>query len=88
VGDSSRVTVVLGDEFDEALRAKLLRVLRDLDASVAGSGRRVIAGSQDFEQLDVVIEGQPLHVEAETYMGLSISGSGELVKRIQLAMTA
>ncbi len=86
--DANRTTVVLGGEFDDALRAKLLNVLRGLGAFVVGAEGRAIAGSQELEELDVLIDGQVLHVEAETYVGLSISGPGELVRRIQQVMAA
>jgi hypothetical protein len=86
--DTNRMTIVLGDEFDDALRTKLLNVLRGLGAFVAGSEGRAIVGSQDLEELDVLIDGQVLHVEAETYVGLSICGPAELVKKIQRVMAA
>ena len=81
-------TVVLGDEFDDALRTKLLNVLRGLGEIVSGDQSWAIAGSQELEELDVLIDGEVLHVEAETYAGLSISGSADLVNRIQRLMTA
>lgn len=86
--ENHRTTVVLGDEFDDVLRAKLLNVLRGLGAFVAGSEGRAIAGSQELEELDVAINGQVLHVEAETYVGLLICGPTELVKQIQRVMSA
>lgn len=84
---TNRTTAILGDEFDDALRTKLLNVLRGLEAIAAGSGGRLLAGSQDLEELDVIIDGQMLHVEAETYVGLSIDGPVELVARIKRLMS-
>ena len=82
----SQTTVILCDEFDDALRTKLLDVLRGLGAFTAGSGERSLVGSQDLEELDVLIDGQVLHIEAETYAGLFIRGSAQLVARIQRIM--
>jgi hypothetical protein len=82
----NHTTVVLGGEFDDNLRNKLLNLLHGLGAIVAGSQGRVVVGSQDIEELDVLINGQVLHVEGETYVGLSIGGPTELVKQIQHAM--
>lgn len=74
---------MLGDEFDDFLRGKLVDVLRKLGAvSLHGSDRSVV-GSQDLEELDVVIDGRNLHVEAETYVGLSISGPADLVEQVR-----
>jgi hypothetical protein len=41
-----------------------------------------VAGSQELETLDIEIDGRQLHVEAETYMGLSIAGPADLVDRV------
>jgi len=81
--NTDHVSIVLGDEFDDALRSRLLSMLQALDARVVGPERRAIGGSQELEELDVLVNGQLLHVEAETYMGLSITGPAELVRLIQ-----
>lgn len=83
VSSNTQSSVVLGDEFDDFLRGKLVDVLRKLGAvSLRGSDRSVV-GSQDLEELDVVIDGRNLHVEAETYVGLSISGPADLVEQVR-----
>lgn len=74
--------VRLGDEFDDALRDRLLKVLRQLGATASGAASRAVAGSQVVEELEVVIEGQTLCVTAETYVGLSIGGPEDLVQRV------
>lgn len=76
-------TVVLGDEFGDALRAKLLEVLRQLGATPAGPASRSLAGSQDLEEIDVYVKGHMLRVEAETYVGLSITGPVDIVQQIR-----
>jgi hypothetical protein len=84
--DGNRITVVLGEEFDDALRTKLVGVLRALGAFAAGFEGRSVVGSQDLEELDVLVDGHVLHIEAETYVGLSVSGPMELVMRVQRMM--
>lgn len=77
------MTVVLGDEFDESLRERLIDVLRKADACQPARGDRFTVGSQDLEELDVEIGGRVLHIEAETYVGLSITGPADLVEQVR-----
>ena len=77
------VTVVLGDEFDNVLREKLINILRVLGAKNLVEAERLLAGSQEIEELDVYVESNLIHVEAETYIGLSITGPESIVKDIQ-----
>lgn len=77
---SNQATVTLGDEFDQALRQKLMDVLRKLGALQSGGSDRFVGGSQELESLVVTIDGRRLRVEAETYIGLSISGPDDLVE--------
>lgn len=79
---NEQAVVRLGDEFDDGLRAKLLEVLRQLGATVSGPTSRAVAGSQEVEGLEVMIGGRTLCVTAETYVGLSISGPDDLVRRV------
>jgi hypothetical protein len=78
---SSEKTVVLGPEYDQQLRSALRDVLQAL---ATGKPRHEwgVAGSQELETVDVEIDGRQLHVEAETYMGLSITGPADLVDRV------
>ena len=41
-----------------------------------------IGGSQEVETIALTLDGKTLTVEAETYIGLSITGEPELVERI------
>lgn len=81
--DRNHLSVVLGDEYDDALRARLIAVLQHLGAIPAGPSTRTIAGSQDFEEMDILLDGHPMRIEAETYVGLTLSGSAELVERVR-----
>ncbi len=75
-------TVVLGDEDDDRLRDVLKKVLKGLGGKQRGSSLG-LGGSQVIEELEVELDGELLHVEAETYMGLSITGLPKLVRRIR-----
>ena len=81
VSKANNLTTILGDEFDDDLRSKLMDVLRHIGAMPIDSTRSM-GGSQDLEELDVVVDGRSVRVEAETYVGLSISGPCDLVQRI------
>jgi hypothetical protein len=71
-------TIVLGPEYDEKLRAALKEVLRSMGARQASK----LPWVPDLEMMVVEIGGQALKVEAETYMGLSISGPALLVNKV------
>jgi hypothetical protein len=74
-------TVVLGAEYDSDLRGTVLAVLRE-SGSLQIDHQWAVGGSQEIEVLDVEIEGDRVMVEAETYVGLSISGRPDVVDRI------
>ena len=81
--DPNQVTVVLGDEFDGSLQEKLMNVLRQLGAIPFKPAERYVVGSQDLQIFEVILNGQPLRIESETYIGLSISGSDDLVQQVR-----
>jgi hypothetical protein len=66
-------TIVLGDEFDDELRTDLVEVLRNVGAMVT-QGEWAVAGSQELERMAVMLRGNVIVIEAETYIGLSITG--------------
>jgi hypothetical protein len=75
-------TVVLGPEYDERLRSALKASLLALGAK--GLGRDWgSAGSQDLEVVEAEIGDQRLVIEAETYVGLSVTGPSELVEKLE-----
>ena len=75
------VTTVLGSEHDLAVTNALLRVLRDLGAEEVSRNWGVV-GSQEVNTLEFTLNGQPLTVEAETYVGLSVTGDAQTVETI------
>lgn len=82
---SNDKTVILGDEYDDALRARLFDVLRDLGAQTS-TGERALAGSQDVEICRLLLDGADVVVEAETYIGLSLSGPADIVDKVIRAL--
>lgn len=78
-------TIILGKEYDADVRRLLFRVLHDLNAKLV-SEEHAVAGSQDLEILSFRVGGEPLVVESETYIGLSIQGEKSLVLLIQSLM--
>jgi hypothetical protein len=80
-------TVVLGSEYDEQLRETLMRVLKTLGGTPKDASYG-IGGSQELEALEVAFGDDIVVVEAETYVGLSVSGKAELVSRIAALVQA
>jgi hypothetical protein len=74
-------TVILGQEHDQNLRDTLMHVLRQLGASLI-SRNRAVAGSQEIETVLLQLAGQEITIEAETYVGLSITGDEKTVHEI------
>ena len=74
-------TILLGEEYDESLREALIGVLKAMGAVSLDSERNVV-GSQELETYHFQLGGAALTVEAETYMGLSITGDEAQVDEI------
>jgi hypothetical protein len=74
-------TVVLGREYDLDLRDAVIGVLREQGATALDSSW-VVAGSQELATHEADLGGRTIVVEAETYVGLTITGESELVDRI------
>ena len=79
--DKIEKTVILGLEWDNDLRGKLKEALNGLGAGITDHSWGVV-GSQEVETLDVIIGDSELHVEAETYLGLTLSGPPDLVDKV------
>jgi hypothetical protein len=79
-------TIILGDEYDDDLREALVNVLKGLGAKLINSNWAA-AGSQELETFKFELNGHTLCVEAETYIGLSLSGDevqvNEIAKRLE-----
>jgi hypothetical protein len=72
----------VGHEYDEALFERLKSVLRALGyhIDIEWSG---VAGSQDISHWEISCPAGTLQIEAETYIGLSITGPVQLVAGIR-----
>lgn len=77
--------IVLGPEYDDALREALKQVLRGMGATLEDD-TWAVAGSQELDSMVCVVEGQRVKVESETYIGLSLAGPAGLVERIRDAV--
>ena len=74
-------TAIIASEHDLAATNALLRVLREMGAEEVSRNWGVV-GSQEVNTLHFSLGGLPLIVEAETYVGLSITGDSEAVESI------
>ncbi|MES1185813.1 MAG: hypothetical protein ABUL60_18515 [Myxococcales bacterium] len=79
--------LVLGSEYDDALRHALLDCLTSLGADLAAR-QWGLGGSQIIETMKISLGRDLLVVEAETYVGLSISGEARVVDRVAAALAA
>lgn len=59
-----------------------MRVLRDVGAQEV-SRDYAVAGSQEINTLRYTLDGFPLSVQTETYVGLSVTGEREAVEKIR-----
>lgn len=73
--------IVLGAEYDQALRRRLLDVLRSLGAKPTNQSFEV-GGSQELQTLTALVGSRTIRVESETYIGLTITGDPELVEEV------
>ena len=81
--DTNQITVILGDEYDSALQDRLMDTLRQMGAIPIAPVSRYLAGSQDLQIFEVMLDGKLLRVESETYIGLSLCGPSDLVAKVR-----
>lgn len=74
--------MILGSEFDQALKERLLNVLARMNAVNVASDEFLLAGSQEIQRKAFYVDGRTITVEAETYIGLQITGPTDLIVRI------
>ncbi|MBK5301684.1 MULTISPECIES: hypothetical protein [Gammaproteobacteria] len=75
------ISIRLGDEYDDVLRAALVSVLLSRGAVGAGSSWGV-GGSQELDTARVKIGEEVITIESETYMGLTIEGPKLVVEAL------
>ncbi|WP_140419907.1 hypothetical protein [Achromobacter denitrificans] len=76
-------TIILGDEYDEALR-DALRIVLVRNGAVGINKFFGVGGSQEVETLEVRIGDDLITIEAETFVGLTITGSSAAVDSLAL----
>lgn len=76
-----RLKICLGAEYDEALRDAVLAVFAELGAPLTRT-LDGIGGSQEVVVMEAKVDGETIVVEAETYIGLTISGEKQTVERL------
>jgi len=78
---TEQTTVILGDEYDDKLRAALRAVLKENNAVglVPSWG---VGGSQELETLRVRLGDDLIVIEAETFVGLSLTGRKVAVENL------
>jgi len=74
-------TVNLGPEYDEALQRAVLSVLREMGASLDESSWGM-GGSQELVTRRATLNGSAISLEAETYIGLTVTGDDIVVEEI------
>jgi hypothetical protein len=82
-GESNRIRA----EYDEALITRLREIIKTMNGSFSNQSWG-IGGSQEITAVDANIDSKILHIESETYIGLTISGSADLVDKIASLMKA
>ncbi|WP_155122353.1 hypothetical protein [Burkholderia ubonensis] len=70
---SDIVKIVVGDEYDEALRKALSIAISEIGAEIVDKNWGV-AGSQELEILVINVNGNVITIEAETFVGISVEG--------------
>jgi hypothetical protein len=73
--------LIIGDEFDTQLRDNLIQTLKAMGATPVSTSWGV-AGTQELSIFSVQIREHIIEIEAETFMGLSISGCDLVVEEI------
>jgi hypothetical protein len=76
------IKIILGNEYDENLRARLGTVLKDLGAKSIDN-QYGVGGSQEISRQLFELDGAILVVESETYIGLSIIGNQKNIDKIR-----
>jgi hypothetical protein len=74
-------TIIFGKEYDDSLREKLLNAVKRMGGKLLSHDWGV-GGSQELDVAQFEIGSELIVIESETYIGLSIRGSSQLVDQI------
>lgn len=83
----AKKTLVLGNEYDDALRRALTESLTEMGAEVAAR-QWGLGGSQTLETTNVYVGKDKLVIQSETYVGLTVTGETRLVERLKALVAA
>lgn len=83
----AKKTLVLGNEYDDALRRALTDSLTSMGAEIAAR-QWGLGGSQTLETTNVYVGKDKIVIQSETYVGLTITGESRLVERLKALVTA
>jgi hypothetical protein len=81
--ETHTTTAVLGAE----LREKLFDILKEMGA-VWHDERWLVVGSQEIVAVEITLCGRQIRVEAETFVGLTLTGPRDVVERIQIRIAS
>jgi hypothetical protein len=73
--------IVLGDEYDDALFARLAAEVAALGGSITDK-EWTLGGSQEVTVFQIALPGGNIEAVAETYVGLSLRGTTSLVEQL------
>ena len=75
------VTKIIGEEYDSNLIKKLKLVLKN-NNTVFLNREWSLVGSQELQEFEIIYKGEPLKIEFETYIGISLIGSQSMIDDI------
>ena len=73
--------IVLGDEYDDALFARLVAEVAALGGSITDK-KWALGGSQEITVFQIALPDGNIEAVAETYVGLSLRGTTKLVEQL------
>ena len=75
------ITKVIGEEYDTNLIKKLKLVLIN-NNTVFLNREWSLVGSQELQEFEILYKGEQLKIEIETYIGISLIGSQNMIDDI------
>jgi len=76
------MTINIGAEYDQKVWRALKSAITVLDG-VLSDDDFSLAGSQELLEIEVKFGNDIVKIESETYMGVTISGSAEIIEKLK-----
>ena len=73
--------IILGDEYDDEIR-EILRVVLISNGAIEADKSWGVGGSQEIETMHIKLGGDLIVVEAETFIGLTITGPKSRIENL------